>query len=149
MPTANPRLVRSIVVALLVLIGVVLVAVEVRGYLRDRHERLGEVTVTSCSFKTFSQHGSVYDCRGSFTGDQSDLAIADVRFEHQGSLAAGERVRATLAGPGDETAHPVSESHWRLAVTSAGALLALGLAVGLWRAPATYRRRPQQPSAGT
>ena len=100
MPIPNPRLVRSVVVALLVVIGVVLVAVEVRGHLRDRHERLGEVTVTDCSFKTFSQHGSVYDCHGSFESDDGDLVIADVRFEHQGSVATAERVRATLAGPG-------------------------------------------------
>jgi hypothetical protein len=116
-----------------------LVVVEIRGILSERGQHQGEVTVADCTFLSFARHVNTYTCEGSFTSDAADIRVPRVTFTNAGRLDPGSRVAATVSGPEDTTAHLVSESRWRLVLTTGFALGTAGLLVGLWRG--TGRRR--------
>jgi len=110
-----------------------LLTIEARGWLHDRDQQRGTVTVTSCTFLTYGRHGDTYRCGGAF--ESPGFTVPAVTFSNLGSLDAGSKVEATVSGPGDDTAELVSEGFWRLVVTVGGSGVLLVLLIAVWRLP--------------
>jgi hypothetical protein len=115
-----------------------LVYLAVTGITGDRGRLRGDFTASSCTRASYHVRGSSYDCLGSFRG--GDVSIPVLSLHSTGRLDRGERVGATVDSPDANTATPVSESRWRLIVTSAGALLLLVALISLWRQILRSRR---------
>jgi hypothetical protein len=119
-----------------------LIWLAVAGVLGDRGRVRGEFTASSCTRASYHVHGSSYDCLGSFHA--GDVSIPVISLHSTGRLNRGEHVTATIENADSNTATPVSESRWRLIVTTAGTLLLLVVLIAIWR-PAR-RRRPAEPT---
>jgi hypothetical protein len=88
-------------------------------------ERAGTITIDHCTYRYTNQRGKrFYDCVGSFVSDDGQLRIATIAYSPGGFLDPGDRERATVSGPGADTAHEIS--YVDVVVSSLVAVAALG-----------------------
>ena len=72
-------------------------------------ERAGTITIDHCTFDHTNLHGKrFYKCVGNFVSDDGQLRIAAIAYDPGDAFDPGDRERATVPGPGADTAHEIS-----------------------------------------